>query len=105
MQANPSTGLNVTPANCDTAGATVVVSNLVDAVKRSIGNCCIKQYCCDGAKMRWLMITLKYVQQQQRKRNVTATNVGPLSIDANGMVTVTANARVVLGIYLPIVRS
>jgi hypothetical protein len=29
---NPSTGLNVSPANCDTATATVVVNNPVDAV-------------------------------------------------------------------------
>jgi hypothetical protein len=31
MEANP-TGLNVSPANCDTATATVVVNNPVDAV-------------------------------------------------------------------------
>jgi hypothetical protein len=31
-EANPSTGLNVSPANCDTATATVVVNNPVDAV-------------------------------------------------------------------------
>jgi hypothetical protein len=29
---NPSTGLNVSPANCDTATATVVVNNPIDAV-------------------------------------------------------------------------
>jgi hypothetical protein len=30
-EANPSTGLNVTPANCDSATATVVL-NIIDAV-------------------------------------------------------------------------
>jgi hypothetical protein len=29
---NPSTGLNVKPSNCDTATATVVVNNPIDAV-------------------------------------------------------------------------
>jgi hypothetical protein len=31
-EANPSTGLNVSPANCDNATATVVVLNPIDAV-------------------------------------------------------------------------
>jgi hypothetical protein len=31
-EANPSTGLNVSPSNCDTATATVVVNNPIDAV-------------------------------------------------------------------------
>jgi hypothetical protein len=43
-EANPSTGLNVSPANCDTA-ATVVVNNPVDAVNDP-GNC--KQYGSNG---------------------------------------------------------
>jgi hypothetical protein len=30
-EANPSTGLNVSPANCDNATATVVVLNPIDA--------------------------------------------------------------------------
>jgi hypothetical protein len=46
-EANPSTGLNVSPANCDTATASCSKqSNRCS--ERSIGNCCIKQYGSNG---------------------------------------------------------
>jgi hypothetical protein len=46
-EANPSTGLNVSPANCDTAGHSCSKQS-IDTMKRSIGNCCIKQYGSNG---------------------------------------------------------
>jgi hypothetical protein len=73
--------LNVSPANCDTATATVVVNNPVDA-ERSIGNRCIKQY--GNGIERIDNDTLSSIAATTTNTTVTPLTTGPLSIDANG---------------------
>jgi hypothetical protein len=95
--------LNVSPANCDTATATVVVNNPVDASERSIGNCCIKQYGSNGIE-RIENDTLSNIAATTTNTNVTPLTTGPLSIDANGIVTVAANTKWYVQHHLPIVK-
>jgi hypothetical protein len=88
MQANPSTGLNVSPANCDTATATVVVNNPIDAVNDPSVTV---------ASNNTVVTALNALTNDTlaacatTNTNVTPLTTGPLSIDANGIVTVAAN--------------
>jgi hypothetical protein len=92
-EANPSTGLNVSPANCDTATATVVVNNPVDAVNDPSVTV---------ASNNTVVTALNALTNDTlsgiaatTNTNVTPLTTGPLSIDANGIVTVAANTQVV----------
>jgi hypothetical protein len=58
--------------------------------ERSIGNCCIKQYGSNGIE-RITNDTLSNIAATTTNTNVTPLTTGPLSIDANGIVTVAAN--------------
>ena len=89
-EANPSTGLNVTPANCDTAVATVVVANPIDAVND--GPVTVASTNAVVTAVNALTNdTLAGIAATTTNTNVTPLTSGPLSIDANGIVTVAAN--------------
>ena len=84
--------VGATPSNCDTATATVVVSNVIDAkddttypvavqvpaVITTIGNVTAND-------------TLNGVAVTAANTDVTPITAGPLSIDANGVLTLAAN--------------
>ncbi|MEC4005967.1 Ig-like domain-containing protein, partial [Flavobacterium sp. SUN052] len=81
-EANPSTGLNVTPANCDTAIATVVVGGTIfanDDTIPSTGGSVLGNDTLNGAPVT------------TANTDVTPVTNGPLSIDANGDLTVAPN--------------
>ncbi|WP_347752960.1 Ig-like domain-containing protein [Flavobacterium sp. T-16] len=89
-EANPATGLNVSPANCDTAIATVVVNNPIDAVANpsvtvASNNTVVTALNALGND------TLSGIAATTTNTNVTPLTTGPLSIDADGIVTVAAN--------------
>ncbi|OWP73938.1 hypothetical protein BWK62_15485, partial [Flavobacterium oreochromis] len=90
-ESDPVTGNNVVPANCDTATATVVVSNPIDAVNdpsvtvASTNNPVIVP----GSVLT--NDTLSGLGVTTTNTNVTPITTGPLSVDANGIITVAAN--------------
>jgi hypothetical protein len=86
-EANPSTGLNVSPANCDTATATV--NNPIDAVNDP--SVTVPQTMVVTALNALTNDTLSGIAATTTNTNVTPLTTGPLSIDANGIVTVAAN--------------
>ncbi|OWP73933.1 hypothetical protein BWK62_15510, partial [Flavobacterium oreochromis] len=81
-EANPVTGLTLTPGNCDTATATVVVSNPLVATNDTLPG--------TGGSVLG-NDTLNGVAVTTSNTDVTPATNGPLSIDANGNVTVAAN--------------
>ncbi|OWP74638.1 hypothetical protein BWG23_13365, partial [Flavobacterium oreochromis] len=81
-EANPLTGLTLTPGNCDTATATVVVSNPLVATNDTLPG--------TGGSVLG-NDTLNGVAVTTSNTDVTPATNGPLSIDANGNVTVAAN--------------
>jgi hypothetical protein len=89
-EANPSTGLNVSPANCDTATATVVVNNPVDAVNDPSVTVASNNTVVTALNAL-TNDTLSGIAATTTNTNVTPLTTGPLSIDANGIVTVAAN--------------
>jgi hypothetical protein len=85
MRSNPSTGLNVSPANCDTATATVVVNNPVDAVNDP--SVTVASNNTVVTALNALTNDTLSIAATTTNTNVTPLTTGPL-IDANGMVTV-----------------
>ncbi|NHL02147.1 beta strand repeat-containing protein, partial [Flavobacterium turcicum] len=89
-EADPLTGLNVSPSNCDTATATVVVSNLIDAV-----NDPSVTITSSNTVVTALNVldndTVNGIPANINNTNVTPVSAGPLSVDATGLVTVAAN--------------
>ncbi len=89
-EADPITGLDVSPSNCDTATATVVVSNLIDAV-----NDASVTVTSSNTIVTALNVldndTVNSVPATVNNSNVTPITTGPLSVDINGLVTVAAN--------------
>lgn len=87
-EADTNTGLNVVPANCDTATLTIIVSNVIDAnddvyqvsnaTTTTIGNVINND-------------TFNGVAAVSSITNVTPTTNGVLSINANGVLTITPN--------------
>jgi hypothetical protein len=75
------------PSNCDTATATVVVNNVINAVND------LKQYADINSNNSRNVTTNDNVKRSCGNANNTdnASNNRPLSIDANGNVTVAAN--------------
>jgi hypothetical protein len=91
-EANPSTGLNVSPANCDTATATVVVNNPVDAVNDpsvTVASNNTVVTALNALTNDTLSNSSNYHQYQCNAINDRTI------IDANGIVTVAANTQVV----------
>ncbi|MEC4003025.1 DUF11 domain-containing protein, partial [Flavobacterium sp. SUN052] len=89
-ESNPSTDVNVTPANCDTATATVVVANPIDAVNdgpttvaTSATPTTVQNVTAND--------TLNGVAVTAANTDVTPITTGPLSVDANGVLTLAAN--------------
>jgi hypothetical protein len=91
-EANPSTGLNVSPANCDTATATVVVNNPIDAVNDP--SVTVASNNTVVTALNALTNDTLSIAATTTNTNVTPLTTGPLSID-NGIVTVAANTQVV----------
>ncbi|MFV8334443.1 hypothetical protein ACNQGK_15020, partial [Flavobacterium sp. GSP14] len=89
-EANPSTGLNVSPANCNTATATVVVNNPVDAVNDPSVTVASNNTIVTALNAL-ANDTLSNIAVTTTNTNVTPLTTGPLSIDADGIVTVGAN--------------
>ncbi|WP_220485195.1 DUF11 domain-containing protein, partial [Flavobacterium sp. SOK18b] len=89
-EANPVTGLNVSPANCDTATATVVVNNPIDAVNDPSVTIASNNTVVTALNVL-ANDTLGNIAATTTNTNVTALTTGPLSIDANGIVTLAAN--------------
>ncbi|MFV8358190.1 hypothetical protein ACNQGB_18650, partial [Flavobacterium sp. XS1P32] len=89
-EANPSTGLNVSPANCNTATATVVVNNPIDAVNDPSVTVASNNTVVTALNAL-ANDTLSNSAATTTNTNVTPLTTGPLSIDANGIVTVAAN--------------
>ncbi|WP_199251030.1 Ig-like domain-containing protein, partial [Flavobacterium sp. I-STPP5a] len=89
-EANPSTGLNVSPANCDTAIATVVVNNPIDAVADPSVTVASNNTVVTALNAL-ANDTLSNIGATTTNTNVTPLTTGPLSIDADGIVTVAAN--------------
>lgn len=87
-EADPNTGLNVVPANCDTATLTIIVSNVIDAnddvyqvaniTTTTIGNVMNND-------------TFNGVAVISSLTDVTPITTGPLSIDVNGVLTLVPN--------------
>ncbi|MFV8367923.1 beta strand repeat-containing protein, partial [Flavobacterium sp. XS1P27] len=89
-EADPSTGLNVTPANCDTATATVIVSNPTDAVNDPSVTVASNNTIVTALNAL-ANDTLSGIAATTTNTNVTPLTTGPLSINADGIVTVAAN--------------
>ncbi|MGZ9677418.1 Ig-like domain-containing protein [Flavobacterium sp. GNP001] len=89
-EADPATGLNVSPANCDTATATVVVNNPIDAVSDSSVTVASNNTIVTALNAL-ANDTLSNIAATTTNTNVTPLTTGPLSIDADGIVTVAAN--------------
>ncbi|MFV8351851.1 beta strand repeat-containing protein, partial [Flavobacterium sp. XS2P14] len=96
-EADPSTGLNMIPANCDNATATVVVLNLIDAVNDGPATVA-------SATTPTVILnvtdndTLNTIAVTGANTDVTPITTGPLSIDINGNLTLAANTA--SGTYL-----
>ncbi|TGD57782.1 DUF11 domain-containing protein, partial [Flavobacterium humi] len=90
-EADPATGLSVVPANCDTATATVIVNNVIDAVIDPAVTVS------SGSAVTILPgsvignDTLNGNPVTTTNTNVTPAAAGPLSVDADGIVSVAAN--------------
>ena len=90
-QANPVTGLNLVPANCDTATATVNVFNIPDAVNDA-------PITIQPSPTPTTLLnvttndTLNGLPVTTANTNVTPMTTGPLSIDPNGVLTISPNA-------------
>jgi hypothetical protein len=93
-EANPSTGLNVSPSNCDTATAGTVVNNPIDAVNDPSVTVASNNTVVTALNAL-TNDTLSNIAATTTNTNVTPLTTGPLSIDANGIVTVAANTQVV----------
>ncbi|TGD56977.1 T9SS type B sorting domain-containing protein, partial [Flavobacterium humi] len=90
-EADPATGLSIVPANCDTATATVIVNNVIDAVIDPAVTVS------SGSAVTILPgsvignDTLNGNPVTIANTNVTPAAAGPLSVDADGIVSVAAN--------------
>jgi hypothetical protein len=82
--------VGASPANCDTATATVVVNNPVDAVNDPSVTVASNNTVVTALNAL-TNDTLSNIAATTTNTNVTPLTTGPLSIDANGIVTVAAN--------------
>ena len=89
-EADPVTGLNVTPANCDLATATVVVNNVIDAVNDPTVTLAtgtvpvvVENVTANDTLNGQLVTTTN--------TNVTPITTGPLSVDSEGVLTLAPN--------------
>jgi hypothetical protein len=87
-EANPSTGLNVSPANV-IPPAIVVVNNPIDAVNDPSVTVASNNTVVTALNAL-TNDTLSGIAATTTNTNVTPLTTGPLSIDANGIVTVAA---------------
>jgi hypothetical protein len=78
------------PSNCDTATATVVVNNPIDAVNDPSVTVASNNTVVTALNAL-TNDTLSNIAATTTNTNVTPLTTGPLSIDANGIVTVAAN--------------
>ncbi|MEO8236104.1 MAG: gliding motility-associated C-terminal domain-containing protein, partial [Flavobacterium sp.] len=90
-ESDPVTGLNVSPSNCDTAIATVVVSNVIDAVNDGPITIIVTTTGPISGGSVLGNDTLNGVLASIVNTDVTPVTVGPLSIDVNGNVTIAPN--------------
>jgi gliding motility-associated-like protein len=90
-EANPVTGLNVVPANCDTATVTVVVVSIIDAVNNTYPTQTPSTTVAITVGNVTNNDTLNGVLVTAANSNVTPITTGPLSIDANGVLTLAPN--------------
>ena len=89
-ESNPSTDVNVVPANCDTATAIVVVANPIDAVNDPAVTV-VSNNTIVTALNALTNDTLSGIAATTTNTNITPLTSGPLSISNNGIVTVAAN--------------
>ena len=89
-EVDPATGLAVVPANCDTVSLSIVVFNVIDAVNDSIVTLptgttpvIVENVTAND--------TLNGVPVTATNTNVTPVTIGPLSVDATGILTLAAN--------------
>ena len=90
-EADIVTGLNVIPANCNTATAIVIVANVLDAVDDTA---IIVQSSTVATIIPGAVIandTLNGLAVTTTNTNVTPITIGPLSVDADGVITLAAN--------------
>jgi valyl-tRNA synthetase len=90
-EANIVSGLNVIPANCNTATATVIVANILDAVN----DLAITVQSSSAATIVPGSVitndTLNGLAVTTTNTNITPITTGPLSVNANGIITLAAN--------------
>ena len=96
-EVNPQTGILVNPANCDTAVVTVVVFNSINAANDSFPSF-IPQPNFSTIGNITLNDTFNGTPVTPANTDVTPVTTGPLSVDANGTLTVAPNPP--LGTYI-----
>ena len=96
-EVNPQTGILVNPANCDTAIVTVVVFNSINAANDSFPSF-IPQPNFSTIGNITLNDTFNGTPVTPANTDVTPVTTGPLSVDANGTLTVAPNPP--LGTYI-----
>ncbi|WP_428224585.1 gliding motility-associated C-terminal domain-containing protein [Flavobacterium sp.] len=90
-EADPVSGLNVVPANCDTAIATITVANPIDAINDPSVTLASGSTPVVVPGNVTTNDTLSGIAVTGANTNVTPVTNGPLSVDANGVVTLAAN--------------
>ncbi|MBL7886247.1 MAG: DUF11 domain-containing protein, partial [Flavobacterium sp.] len=89
-EADPISGLNVVPANCDTAVATVIVANPIDAVNDPATTVASGPASTPAGSVLG-NDTLNGVAVTTANTDVTPGSNGPLSVDVDGNLTVAPN--------------
>jgi hypothetical protein len=90
-EANPATGLNVVPANCDTAFATVNVLNIIDAVNDAPVTLSVGTTPVVVPGNVTTNDTLNGIPITSSNTNVNSISTGPLWVDPNGSITLAPN--------------